>query len=215
MMARVSVSAGAAKAVAISNTTLTADRNFFKAEHVGSLFRLFNTGYKGTFSLAAEGAFTEPIRVTGIKVPDSQDDGGPGYNDRLFGYTVSGTWLGTLEMQRSFDGEDTGFNGYRYRNGEASSTNTTFTTNGSRNNDDQSPLAAESIWQVARQAGLRVVGTSELPWFQQLFPSGFDSYQLVQRAQDHFTAAESELGEQCVGMLAQRRTDMPWRRQAG
>lgn len=66
---------------------------------------------------------------------------------------------------------------------------------GSRNNDDQSPLAAESIWQVARQAGLRVVGTSELPWFQQLFPSGFDSYQLVQRAQDHFTAAESELGD--------------------
>lgn len=66
---------------------------------------------------------------------------------------------------------------------------------GSRNNDDQSPLAAESLWQVARQTGLRVSGTSELAWFQQLFPSGFDSFRLVARDQDHFTIPESELGD--------------------
>lgn len=157
--ARVKLKVGAT----YGNTTLTADRNFFKAEHVGSLFRLFNTGYKGTFSLAAEGAFTEPIRVTGIKVPDSQDDGGPGYNDRLFGYTVSGTWLGTLEMQRSFDGEDTGFNGYRYRNGEASSTNTTFTANGTYANDDSDSNAI--VWyRVGFNASAYTFGAAVITW---------------------------------------------------
>ena len=47
---------------------------------------------------------------------------------------------------------------------------------GSRNNDETSPLAAESIWEVARQAGLEVVGASHLPWFGQLFPQGFTRY---------------------------------------
>src|SRR3954468_4464220 len=44
---------------------------------------------------------------------------------------------------------------------------------GSRNNDETSPLAAESIWEVARQGGLEVDGASHLPWFGQLFPDGF------------------------------------------
>jgi hypothetical protein len=47
---------------------------------------------------------------------------------------------------------------------------------GSRNNDLTAPLAAESIWQVARASGLRVSGSSHLPWFQQLFPGGFDRF---------------------------------------
>lgn len=66
---------------------------------------------------------------------------------------------------------------------------------GSRNNDCTSPLAAESLWQVARRSGLRVTGTSELPWFQQLFPDGFSDFQLVARSADHFTKSEPELGE--------------------
>lgn len=66
---------------------------------------------------------------------------------------------------------------------------------GSRNNDDESPLRAESLWQVARRAGLRVTATSELPWFQQLFPDGFDAYKLVERTTDHFTADASALGD--------------------
>ena len=66
---------------------------------------------------------------------------------------------------------------------------------GSRNNDDTSPLRAESIWQVARRAGLQVTAVSELPWFRQLFPGGFDRYQLVARAADHFLTPESELGD--------------------
>lgn len=47
---------------------------------------------------------------------------------------------------------------------------------GSRNNDLTTPLAAESIWQVARANGLRVSGSSHLPWFAQLFPGGFDRF---------------------------------------
>jgi hypothetical protein len=47
---------------------------------------------------------------------------------------------------------------------------------GSRNNDLTAPLAAESIWQVARASGLRVSGSSHLPWFAQLFPGGFDRF---------------------------------------
>lgn len=66
---------------------------------------------------------------------------------------------------------------------------------GSRNNDCTLPLAAESLWQVARRSGLRVVGVSELPWFQQLFPDGFSDFQTVPRSADHFTRGESELGD--------------------
>ncbi len=47
---------------------------------------------------------------------------------------------------------------------------------GSRNNDDTSPVAVESIWQVARDAGLRVHAASNLPWWRQLFPGAFSSY---------------------------------------
>lgn len=47
---------------------------------------------------------------------------------------------------------------------------------GSRNNELTTPLAAESFWEVARRAGLRVRGSSHLPWWKQLFPKGFDDY---------------------------------------
>jgi hypothetical protein len=47
---------------------------------------------------------------------------------------------------------------------------------GSRNNDLTAPLAAESIWQIARKSGLRVAGSSHLRWFEQLFPDGFDRF---------------------------------------
>lgn len=66
---------------------------------------------------------------------------------------------------------------------------------GVRNNDLTASSPVESIFQVARRAGRRVVGVSELAWFQQLFPDGFDRYDLVQRSQDHFTLPESDLGD--------------------
>ena len=65
---------------------------------------------------------------------------------------------------------------------------------GSRNNDETSPLAAESIWEIARQAGLEVVGASHLPWFGQLFPQGFTRYHRTEpMAEDIF--AREPLGD--------------------
>ncbi len=55
---------------------------------------------------------------------------------------------------------------------------------GSRNNDSTAPLAAESIWQIARQAGMRVSGSSHLPWFRELFPDGFDRFALMRSHED-------------------------------
>lgn len=49
---------------------------------------------------------------------------------------------------------------------------------GARGNDDTAPLQAESIWQLARAAGLTVTAVSELPWWRQLFPQGFTSYRV-------------------------------------
>lgn len=65
---------------------------------------------------------------------------------------------------------------------------------GSRNNDLTAPLAAESIWQVARKHGLSVAGSSHLPWFAQLFPGGFDRFtHREQHAANVFAAGTGEL----------------------
>lgn len=57
---------------------------------------------------------------------------------------------------------------------------------GNRDNDDTSPLAAQSIWELARAAGLRVAAVSELPWWQELFPRGFDDYVLAAQSANYF-----------------------------
>lgn len=65
---------------------------------------------------------------------------------------------------------------------------------GARNNDLTAPLAAESIWEVARESGLRVSGSSHLPWFSQLFPRGFDRFTLREsHVADVFAADTGEL----------------------
>jgi hypothetical protein len=60
---------------------------------------------------------------------------------------------------------------------------------GARNNDEQSPLAAESIWEVFREANRTVDGRSNLGWWRELFPGGFSSY-AVFRHQDNMFAPE-------------------------
>ena len=57
---------------------------------------------------------------------------------------------------------------------------------GARNNDETSPLAVESIWEVAREAGLTVSAASDVAWWQQLFPRGFDDYRVIPEADDYF-----------------------------
>jgi hypothetical protein len=68
---------------------------------------------------------------------------------------------------------------------------------GSRNNDDQSPVAVESIWDVAHGAGMKVHAASNLEWWRQLFPGAFDTYRFdLDETQNFFVA--SELGELSV-----------------
>lgn len=62
---------------------------------------------------------------------------------------------------------------------------------GARGNDDTSPLAAQSIWDVARHAGMSVSAVSELSWWRELFPGGFSHYQTLPEAQNFFQAAQT------------------------
>lgn len=71
------------------NITLTASQNFFKQGHVGALFRLTSLGQTFEASLNGEDQFTEAIRVTGVE------------DDRKFNISVTGTWSGTVTLQRS------------------------------------------------------------------------------------------------------------------
>lgn len=64
---------------------------------------------------------------------------------------------------------------------------------GARNNDETAPLRVESIWEVARAAGLEVVGVSDVPWWQQLFPAGFDRYAARPEEENYF--ATTKLGD--------------------
>lgn len=79
------------------NTTLTASRNYFRSTHVGCLFRLFSSGQYVEQSLSAANTFTRPIRVSGAR------------SMREFTIVRSGTWTGTLRVQRSLEGPDSGF----------------------------------------------------------------------------------------------------------
>lgn len=86
------------------NTTLSSDIPFFTSGHVGALFRVFTPGQSGKWILGAKDAHTDPIEVTGIN-----DTGEFGFNERQITFVTSGTWIGTVQIQRSFDGPDEGF----------------------------------------------------------------------------------------------------------
>jgi hypothetical protein len=75
---------------ALSGTiTLTASAPVFRATNVGGLFAVDSTGQTVTRAISSADTFSDPIRVTGI---------GAG---RSFGITITGTWAGTVTLQRS------------------------------------------------------------------------------------------------------------------
>ncbi|MBT8495901.1 MAG: alkaline phosphatase family protein [Deltaproteobacteria bacterium] len=65
---------------------------------------------------------------------------------------------------------------------------------GARNNDETSPLVAESVWENARKAGLTVHGASDVPYWQQLFPVGFDRY-VIEETRDEVVFEQVELAD--------------------
>lgn len=80
------------------NGTLTSDRAWFQTSHVGALFRLFSNGQFNQTVLGNQNAFSPAVRVVGV-----------GTASRNYSWTISGSWTGTITLQRSFDGPDSGF----------------------------------------------------------------------------------------------------------
>lgn len=77
--------------------TLTASANTFSSSHVGSLLQVQPRGYAATFLLAGEEQYTDAVRLYGAS------------REKWFVVTSTGTWSGTLTVQASLDGPDTGF----------------------------------------------------------------------------------------------------------
>jgi len=71
--------------------TLTASNSLFDVGHVGALFRIASYGQKVTANIGGGGQFTDDIKVTGIGT------------ERLFNIDITGTWVGTVTLQKSFD----------------------------------------------------------------------------------------------------------------
>ena len=94
------------------DAVLTSSAPYFKSSNIGSLFKTTPNGQTVAATISAANTFTDPIRVSGI------DQG------RRFTRTISGTWSGTITLQRSVGAPG------------AWSDVTTYTVNGSSIVDD-------------------------------------------------------------------------------
>jgi hypothetical protein len=78
---------------------LISDTPYFSDNNArDTLIKVIAPGQDRQESIAALDKPTPPIRITGVT-----------QEDRQFTWTVSGTWVGTLQLQRSIDGPDGGF----------------------------------------------------------------------------------------------------------
>lgn len=73
--------------------TLTASAALWQSGHVGALWQITSQGQSVEGSVAGAASFTSSIRVTGVGT------------SRTFAFTLSGTWSGTVSLQRSIGGE--------------------------------------------------------------------------------------------------------------
>lgn len=81
----------------LGNGTLTASAPFFSPSHVGALFQLTHTQTTVDVSLAGNDVYTDPMRVSGINQGTS----------RNVTFALTGTWVGTMTEQVSYDEGDT------------------------------------------------------------------------------------------------------------
>lgn len=79
------------------NITVTANRNIFEPGMVDGLIRLYHDDFNQIFELAGDDEWSDIWTVQGIR--------GQYANDRRFTYSISGSWSGTIRMQRSVSGE--------------------------------------------------------------------------------------------------------------
>lgn len=137
----------------IGDTTLTASRAVFKSSHYGALVRLFHSGQIAFQPLAAEETYSNVIRVFGV----SRTSGATSTSDRTFSLFITGTWVGTLTLQRSFESEDAGFSDYA-----------TYTSNTSTTiSDDLNNVIA--WYRIGFKSGNYGSGT---PTVSMLYPGG-------------------------------------------
>ncbi len=71
--------------------TLTASRSLFRSGHVGALFKMASNSQNALASVAGLNQYTAPIEVTGLNTN----------GERTFGIYVTGTFVGTIVLQRS------------------------------------------------------------------------------------------------------------------
>jgi len=134
------------------NVTLTASGGLFTVDDVGTLFRLFHTGQYINETVSFDGTFTDALRVSGVSYVSTVDGSGNVKNtataDRNFTFTISGTWTGTISVQRSFTSATTGFSTYK-----------TYTSNQSDTITDG--LNNEIVWyQIGFEPGNYVSGSA-------------------------------------------------------
>jgi hypothetical protein len=92
--------------------TLTASEALFQSGHAGSLWRIESEGQVVSLAASGEKVWSDPIRV--ISVGDA----------RIFTYALTGTWVGTVTIQKSV-GDTGSWTDY-----------TTYTSNATANIDD-------------------------------------------------------------------------------
>ena len=84
--------------------TLTSDVPFFMSSMVGGLLRLTHGSQRITSSLSDDDTYSEPVRLTGVHDPDNFLTSG-----RMLLMQILGDMVGTVTLQRSFDGPDFGY----------------------------------------------------------------------------------------------------------
>ena len=136
------------------NIVLAAATNYFSSDMVGMLLHLFQTAQERTASIAAEDTFMEPIRVAGISGLRNGSGNPVGIvvrtarGSRTFKVTITGTWVGTVSLQRSFDSAESGFSSVR-----------TYTANKSENITDEFDNSV--VWyRLGFEAGDYTSGTA-------------------------------------------------------
>lgn len=132
------------------NTTLTASRPYFTAEMVGQLFQIYHEGQKIETFLAGPNQFTPAFLVSGVTETNVVD--------RQWTQATTGTWVGTLRNQRSFDGEDVEFHDYRRAQTVAT---IDITVNAAYTNDDNEDNALV-YYRIGFPTGLYTSGEAAI-----------------------------------------------------
>ena len=86
------------------NTTISSNVPFFSSAQVGTILQLTHDSMAATYKIGAATYATQAFRVTGVWTGSNVD--------RNFSATISGTWAGTIRVQRSFNGQLSGFGDY-------------------------------------------------------------------------------------------------------